>query len=208
MFSNKNVFRWLSILISFVIVSLILWNTYQFTQKFKEEERKKMEIWSLAYNDILRNVDDLNANIATFSVDILNKNTTTPMILVNANGEHDLRNITHIKSTDSIKIQRLIEQFKNENTPITISNKYIDQTIYYGNAELLNKMKYYPLALLLIIFLFGFVIYFFYKSNKNAEQNKLWAVSVALSLESPPLGITQHPALWSSDFPHAMHATI
>lgn len=175
MFSNKNVFRWLSILISFVIVSLILWNTYQFTQKFKEEERKKMEIWSLAYNDILRNVDDLNANIATFSVDILNKNTTTPMILVNANGEHDLRNITHIKSTDSIKIQRLIEQFKNENTPITISNKYIDQTIYYGNAELLNKMKYYPLALLLIIFLFGFVIYFFYKSNKNAEQNKLWA---------------------------------
>ena len=26
-------------------------------------------------------------------------------------------------------------------------------------------------------------------------------VSVALSLGSPPLGITQHPALWSSDFP-------
>ena len=25
--------------------------------------------------------------------------------------------------------------------------------------------------------------------------------SVALSLGSPPLGITQHPALWSSDFP-------
>jgi len=27
-------------------------------------------------------------------------------------------------------------------------------------------------------------------------------LSVALSLESPPLGVTQHPALWSSDFPH------
>ena len=26
-------------------------------------------------------------------------------------------------------------------------------------------------------------------------------ISVALSLESPPLGVTQHPALWSSDFP-------
>ena len=25
--------------------------------------------------------------------------------------------------------------------------------------------------------------------------------SVALSLGSPPLGVTQHPALWSSDFP-------
>lgn len=29
------------------------------------------------------------------------------------------------------------------------------------------------------------------------------SISVALSLESPPLGITQHPALWSSDFPRA-----
>ena len=28
-------------------------------------------------------------------------------------------------------------------------------------------------------------------------------VSVALSLGSPPLGVTQHPALWSSDFPPA-----
>ena len=28
-------------------------------------------------------------------------------------------------------------------------------------------------------------------------------ISVALSLESPPLGVTQHPALWSSDFPQA-----
>ena len=27
--------------------------------------------------------------------------------------------------------------------------------------------------------------------------------SVALSLGSPPLGVTQHPALWSSDFPRA-----
>ena len=48
-------------------------------------------------------------------------------------------------------------------------------TIYYGNSELLNKLKYYPLALLLIVFLFVAVIFFFYRSNKNATQNKLWS---------------------------------
>ena len=31
--------------------------------------------------------------------------------------------------------------------------------------------------------------------------------SVALSLGSLPLGVTQHPALWSSDFPHVANAT-
>ena len=44
-----------------------------------------------------------------------------------------------------------------------------------GNSEILNKLKYYPLALLLIIFLFGAVIFFFFKTNKVSEQNKLWA---------------------------------
>lgn len=175
MFTNKNIFRWISIILSFIIVALILWNSYQFSEKFKEEERKKMEIWSLAYNDILKNPDDLNANISTFSVDILNNNTTTPMILVTANGKYDLRNIPHIKANDTVKINRLINQFKAENPPIEVASKYLNQTIYYGNAPLSKKMKYYPLALLLIIFLFGAVVYFFYRSTKNAVQNKLWA---------------------------------
>ena len=175
MLENKNLFRWISIIVSFVIVSLILWNTYTFFQNFKEEERKKMEIWSLAYKDILHNMDDLNATVSPFSVDILNNNTTTPMIVTNLDGGYDLRNIKNIKKADSLKIRSLISQFKKENEPIEITSKYIKQTIYFGNAPLLNKLKYYPLALLLIMFLFGSVIFFFYKSTKNAVQNKLWA---------------------------------
>jgi hypothetical protein len=31
-------------------------------------------------------------------------------------------------------------------------------------------------------------------------------LSVALSLELPPPGVTRHPALWSSDFPPALNA--
>jgi two-component system, sporulation sensor kinase D len=39
----------------------------------------------------------------------------------------------------------------------------------------LNKLKYYPIALLLIIVLFGGLVYNFYRSTKMATQNKLWA---------------------------------
>jgi signal transduction histidine kinase len=47
--------------------------------------------------------------------------------------------------------------------------------VYYGDSPLLNKLKYYPIALLLIIILFGAVVYNFYKATKMATQNKLWA---------------------------------
>ena len=85
-------------------------------------------------------------------------------------------NILEGKTKDSIKVKKLIEQFKSENNPIeVIYNNEIQSIIYYGNSPLLNKLKYYPFALVLIILLFGAVAYFFYKSSKVATQNKLWS---------------------------------
>ena len=47
--------------------------------------------------------------------------------------------------------------------------------MYYRDSDMLNRLQYYPLALVLILVLFGIVIYLVFKSNKAAEQNKLWA---------------------------------
>ena len=60
---------------------------------------------------------------------------------------------------------------KSQNKPIMITSK---QFIYYRDSDLLNKLKYYPLALVLILLLFSSVIYLFFKSSKVAEQNRLW----------------------------------
>ena len=50
---NSNATRWFIVIASFIIVSLILWKTYEFFQHFKEEERVKMENWSFAQNDLI-----------------------------------------------------------------------------------------------------------------------------------------------------------
>lgn len=172
---NKNSLRWIMIAVSFVIVSLILWNTYVFFQNFKAEERLKMSIWAKAQKE-LTTTNDLDNIVANLSLEILQSNKTTPMIIVNQDGSYDSNNIDAEKAKDSLYILALIEQFRKEYKPIEVPyNNEVLQTIYYGNSPLLNKLKYYPLALLLIIFLFGAVIYFFYRSNKNAIQNKLWS---------------------------------
>lgn len=174
MLENKNLFRWISILVSFVLVSLILWNTYVFFQNFKEEERTKMNIWAKAFDDV--NNNDLDAVINELSFEILRSNNSTPMISLNNKGAYVLENIKNITQSDTLKVQKLIKRYSSENEPIEILYKgEVLQTIYYGNSALINKLKYYPLALLLIMFLFGSVVFFFYKSTKNAVQNKLWA---------------------------------
>jgi len=172
----RNTFRWIMIAASFIMVSLILWKTYEFFQHFKEEERAKMENWSFAQTDLIR-TDNLNVDIGNLPLKVITSNKTTPMILVDLSGKvSSYNNIDESKAADSTYIQQLILKFEKENAPIeVVIDGKLHNKIYYGNSPLLNKLKYYPLALILIIVLFGAVIFFFYSSNKNATQNKLWS---------------------------------
>lgn len=171
---NRNFIRSAFVLISLIIVSLISWNTYSFFQKFKAEERVKMENWSFAQIDITKNLD-ADTDIGELPIKILSSNKTTPMITVSKKGEVNFNNLDEEKAQDSIYISNLIEQFKKENTPIEIKyDNEVLSTLYYGNSPLLNRLKFYPMALVLIIFLFTAVAYFFYRSTKIADQNKLW----------------------------------
>lgn len=178
--SNRNILRWVIIVASFAIISLILWNTYTFFQHFKAEERVKMENWAHAQREINRTLD-LNADLGDLPLQILSSNKTTPMIRYNVDGSYNYNNIDEDRAQDTLYIKRLISQFEKENEPIEMV--YTDPvtnetesagTLYYGNSPLLEKLKYYPLALILIIVLFGAVAFFFYKSSKVATQNKLW----------------------------------
>lgn len=172
--SKQHVLRWIMIAISFLIISLILWNTYRFFQKFKQEERVKMENFSQAQIE-LGKIIDLNGNISDFPLKIIQSNTTTPMIIENSEGDFQSKNIQKNSDNNQEYLKNLSLKFSNENTPIEViyDGKTLS-TIYYGNSDLLNKLKYYPFALVLIFLLFSGVVYFYYKSSRTASQNKLW----------------------------------
>ena len=172
--SKQHLLRWIMIVISFLTISLILWNTYQFFQKFKEEERVKMENFSQAQIE-LGKVIDLNGNISDFPLKIIQSNSSTPMIIEDSKGNFQSKNIELISEDSQGYLKTLSKKFKDQNKPIpVIYNGKTLSTMYYGNSELLNKLKYYPFALLLIFLLFSAVVWLFYKSTQVASQNKLW----------------------------------
>ncbi len=171
---RRNSTRWIIIITSFVIVILIMWNTYSFFQIFKNEERIKMELWGVSMKTLL-NADPESTEVE-LPRQIISNNTTIPVILVENNEIINFVNIDEQITSDESKLNSYLKKLKKENEPIKIErdkNKF--QYLYYGNSSLLNKLKYYPVALLLIIFLFGAVVYNFYRSTKMATQNKLWA---------------------------------
>ena len=171
---RRNLTRWFIIVSSFFIVVLILWNTYNFFQIFKNEERAKMEFWASAQKTLA------NANEHTdieLPFQIIQNNTTIPMIVTDSKDSiisHN--NIDEAIANDTAALKIYFNSIKNDNQPIKMQlSEKSYQLVYYGNSPLLNKLKYYPIALLLIIILFGAVVYNFYRATKMATQNKLWA---------------------------------
>ena len=153
--------------LAFVFVVLILWNTNILFQKFKNEQRLKMELWAKAQKDIIENK---NPNSLTFQV--LQQTGINPIIRVDSKGKIiDHKNLDEVFN-DSISLYRSLEKIRKENKPIIIQYKdpisgrlLIDQKLYYGDSLILKKL----------IVLFGLLLYFIFKTNKISEQNKLWA---------------------------------
>jgi K+-sensing histidine kinase KdpD len=167
--------RWFFVIASFFIIGLILWNAYTFFNQLKDNERDKMQIWAAAQAELQN--DDKDAVISETSLEVIKSNTTTPMIVYShKDSVHTERNINKKKVNTLKKVEKLVAKFSSEYQPIEI--KYGDEilaTIYYGNSSIINKLKYYPAVLILIMFLFIAAVYLFYQTSKSAEQNKLWA---------------------------------
>ena len=176
MLKNTSTTRLLLFISSITIISLIIWNTFSFFKILKENELTKMEIWATAQKDIKKS-DQLKLSFSKTSLEVLQSNNTTPMISYSPKEETYIhRNIPENKINTPKKRNRLIKQFTEEYEPIEVFyNNELLQTIYFGNSPLINKIKFYPIALIFIMLLFFFAIYFFFRTAKASEQNKLWA---------------------------------
>ena len=144
-------------------------------KKMAAEERKNVELWAEA-TQMLGNYD-INANIdITLLVDIINRNTTIPIILADSLDNILVdKNVIYNEGNRDRILPRELQKMKAENEPIIISvSETENQYLYYKGSILLDNLKYYPIVQFAVIFLFILVAYLAFSSSRNAEQNQVW----------------------------------
>ena len=170
---KTNMTRWIFVCFSFVLVVFIVYQILQIFVVFKNDERTKMEIWAKALEQL--NKADENTDVDLLLL-VIKNNTSIPIIKTDEKDEIlDMINVDPSFLGNKEKSLILLKDFKNENTPIKLSidqKRY--QLLYYGNSPVVNKLKYYPLVLSLIVLLFIVIVYNFYSANKSASENNLW----------------------------------
>ena len=180
--------RWFIIISSLVIISLILWNVSLFFDQLKDAERSKVEIYASAlqaFENISgvsatpkdREAQILSEQLSNIQLQIIEENVTIPIILYNLEDDvYRPRNVPEDRSLDQQQLKELAAEFELINPPIRIGYDGVDtDVLYYGNSAVITQIKYFPIALIVIVVLFIALIYFYYQTSKSSTQNLLWA---------------------------------
>ena len=144
-------------------------------KKMASEERKNVELWAEATQKLINTDISSNQDI-TFLVDIINRNTTIPIITTDSLGNIlDAKNINYTVENKDKVLARELRKMEDQNAPIIISVSPTEtQYLHYRDSILLENLKYYPLIQFAVIFLFILVAYLAFSSSRNAEQNQVW----------------------------------
>ncbi len=171
--------RWKLILlfVAVIIGFASLYITNSLVKELSNEERKKIELWAQAIRE-LSQVNNLADTTQSFTIilDVLQNNTTVPVILTDEDGGIlSYRNLSLRRANHASELEGELEQMRNDREPIEVV--LLDGTknfVYYKDSTTLTRLTYYPYIQLFIIVLFIFVSYYAFSYSRRAEQNRVW----------------------------------
>lgn len=175
-FYNRKFRLKVIILLVFTVIAVAsLWFTHDLVNSLAQEEKKKIELWASATEELAKQQDDTNKDYG-FIFKVLAENNTVPIILTDGNNEVIAsRNIDSLKISTKEKADKELKKMKAKHKPfvITISEKEIN-LLYYDDSTILKQLYYFPIIQLLVLVLFIFAAYIAFSSIRNSEQNQVW----------------------------------
>ncbi len=175
---NRSLSKWIGFLFAFLIFGATVWFTTQFVNQLRKEEQIKIENYAKAVQLLGSDETALSSEVNDYLVRITSGNETMPVVLVDgeSNEIYGSSNIPDEILNDSAKLNRIVLRMKELREPIEVDLGILGkQYVYYENSKLLKRLQYYPIILILVIILFVYFSYWYFKTLKNTEQSFLWA---------------------------------
>lgn len=179
---NSNL-KWIILAVSVVISVSSIYYTNVLVEQLKQRERDQVQLVAKALE---YTSNDLENNITFITEEIIYKNNSIPLILVDEEERIVYHNNIDINPrwSDAQLQERLQSQFadmKRAYAPVEIVLRdpatqeiFGHQYVYYKNSFLLTQLIAYPYIQLSVIAIFGFISYLAFNYSRTAEQNRVW----------------------------------
>lgn len=174
----SKLLNWKGILILVAIAIVIgsLYYSNYLAKKIALDERRKIEHWVEAVTEV--GTSPTQSNL-TGRVLVENSKDIPIIVVTEKDSVLDSRNLDTTRIThDPDYILQKLKEFKSQNKPIVWRNPFNikeNNLVYYGESKLLKQIRYFPMAQLIVVFLFiGILLYAVSITNKST-QNQVWA---------------------------------
>jgi anti-sigma regulatory factor (Ser/Thr protein kinase) len=190
-----------------LIGAFSLYFTDKLVTKLEEREKQQIEIYAESFKYMMTSEPNKDISFFFDKITKSNENNTIPTILKYGSGYLDSKNIEFPKDLNSDQKQlflkaKLEEIMRDDNAPIEVDAGFHKDYIYYGNSQLLNILRYYPLFQLFIVLIFGLAAYLFFDASRKSEQNRVWvglAKETAHQLGTPLSSLTAWVEFFKTD---------
>lgn len=174
-FKNVRLRNWFGYILALIVALFIIIFSNSKVEELKEEESVKISNYAKTL-ELLNTETDIPPKTQFFLVQLIEQNTTIPVILVDEKGNYiDSKNISKKIISDSLKLKEELHEMAESYYPILIKLPFGNQYVYYKNSVLLTQLGYYPFVLIILVTLFVWFTYWYFKTVKKTEQSLLWA---------------------------------
>jgi anti-sigma regulatory factor (Ser/Thr protein kinase) len=166
-----------------IIGAVIAFGTLFYTQDLvKHLQEREKEIVQLYANSLefIANTENLDTNF-NFIFDNIIKRIEFPLILTDNNKIiNSYKNIyTDPKLTESQKsdyIASILNELEKQHSFISVRgpNGQTLQRIYFGDSDIILRLRYYPYLQIVFAFLFLIIAYSIFSYVKRSEQRNIW----------------------------------
>ena len=160
-----------------IVTGTVFYSNY-LSKKIEQDERKKVNVWVESLKTKIATEDQATINFANM---IAADNQEIPIIETDENDNPSgiSKNLDSVQALkDSNYLKEKVKEFKQLHDPILIEiNKepLIINKYYYGDSDLLQEVRYYPIIQLLIVALFIIITLITVSTRNKSTQNQVWA---------------------------------
>lgn len=170
---QSSTWRFFLILGSFAIVLFSLIFTLNLVKQLKTEEYKRIELVAEAIKSAMNMMD----NDITFQSQMIESNTTIPMMIVDANDQiEDVKNYNKELKGNIDFFKRELDLLKQKSKPILIESKDppILKYIYYRQSKIISYLELVPYIQFSLLALFFMLIIFTFSAIRKSQQEQIW----------------------------------
>lgn len=173
------------VIIGFSIALATLIYTQNIVDKLQKREKEIVQLFASGL-EFAANPDTGGGDLSFIFNNIINR-IDFPLILTDRNDKiistevgFGYKNINFDpklnKQQIKILLQQKVKELANSHPPILVKTNtgIVLQKIYYGDSDIINKLKFYPYLQIIFAFLFLLIAYLSFSYIKRSEQSNIW----------------------------------